>query len=259
MTPATPPNSRHKKASQPESLLETPQRKVESDGSMGLVTPGTIRVKERLIAPTRPTMMSSPSAALKSPEHTPLNLVSKRGIEFENESLKPISRVLFASELEKGDLRDKKLLPPKRTTGLSFYEDDELFSPKKHAKQVPGTPSDRVVTFELASKWHNESGNNHHSAEDSGGEDKERAGSIVKESSIGNPFLSTTVADKETRELRKKKMLEEEPDITDTVTYVNKSGKVVSKRHISPEEQERFKPVRLFSRELDKEMDKGSE
>ena len=250
MTPATPPNSRHKRPTRSEILPETPERATESDLS-GLVTPGTVRVKDKLLVPTRPMALTSPCPALKTPEYTPhKSKHTKRRIEFDKERLQPVSRVLFGSDFNKSNEQDDNriLLPPKRT-GVAFLDDEQdqfAFSQNKLSKQVPGTPSDKITTFKLASKWFNESGSEIHEEE----EDDEEV--LIYKNSIDtdNPFLSTQVADKQTREMRKKKLLEKDPDLETTITYVDKSGRPVSKRNMTPEEQKRFKPTRLFAKEL---------
>lgn len=266
MTPATPPSSRNKRSARSESLLATPERRTESDES-GLITPGTIHVKDRIQPPTRPTSFASPCQIMKTPEYTPhKNKHTKRRIEFDQEKLQPVSRVLFDSDFQEEVRRNgSTLLPPKRTgmgsRVLDFYEDStgkapieekddgpcsSDFTRNKLPKQIPGTPSDKITTYELASKWHNQSGIGKSAAFDT-----EEEKDIYGQEPIENPFLSNVVADKSLREERKKKLLEEDPDLEDTITYVNKSGKVVSKRYLTQEEKEQLKPTRLFADELD--------
>ncbi|CDO92899.1 unnamed protein product [Kluyveromyces dobzhanskii CBS 2104] len=269
MTPATPPSSRNKRFSKPDSLLATPERTAESDES-GMVTPGTVRAKDRLLPPTRPINLTSPCAALKTPEYTPhKNKHTKRHIEFDQERLQPVSRVLFGSDFQvEGSQNNRTLLPPKRTGVIDFFEGsrndtcEEIYggllpnNKNKLAKQEPGTPSDKITTFELASKWHNESGLGSstldHSDEDSNTEQEPVISN--KDTYNENPFLSNTIADERLRNERKMKMLQENPDLEDTITYVNKSGKIVSKRSLTDDEKQRFKPTRLFAEELDNQQ-----
>lgn len=47
-------------------------------------------------------------------------------------------------------------------------------------------------------------------------------------------------------EMNVKGNVEENPDIEDVITYVNKKGEVVEKRRLTDEEKRRFKPKALF-------------
>lgn len=264
MTPATPPSSRNKRSNKTDLLLATPERAAESDSS-GMVTPGTVRVKDRLQPPTRPMNLTSPCPALKTPEYTPhKNKHTKRRIEFDQEKLQPVSRVLFGSDFQVEETSNNRtLLPPKRTgimesfKGVQSYNINDEYAVNnkfKLAKQEPGTPSDKITTFELARKWHNESGLNTSQSENE--EEnihiEQQPAAVNQHSNLENPFLSNNIADEKLRKERKEKMLLEDPDLEDTITYVNKGGKVVSKRHLTDDEKQRFKPTRLFAEEIDR-------
>lgn len=94
----------------------------------------------------------------------------------------------------------------------------------------------------MAQEWNN---SEHESADDLSDSEE-----IVKGKSLYNPFQSEEVADESIRQQRKQLLLHENPDIEDVITYVNKKGDVVRRRHLSEREKELYKPKRLFAEEL---------
>lgn len=113
--------------------------------------------------------------------------------------------------------------------------------PAKISKQTPGTPSDRIVTFELARDWNNNSSSCFSSDE----EDQE---TCIRQKTLENPFESHCVLDEETRRRRQELLLAHDPSLKDTVVYLDKKGKVTKERHLTPEEQSKFQPKKLAFR-----------
>ncbi|SCV99700.1 LAFE_0B00584g1_1 [Lachancea fermentati] len=284
MTPATPPRSRSRRVK--SSTLEPPKLQLSptTPHRQGIfaapVTPGTVTLKQKSNQFNRPSspLHGSPLKGLKTPEYTPAKLTTKRRLELANEpgNLDSVSRVLFlgnSQELQDAKLSDRKacsdkksinhnlmatppqLLPPVPSNDAFssflerqvFYEDTQSHSSRKVAKQEPGTPSDKIVTFELAKDWNNNSGQCFSS------DDEERGEELIKKATLKNPFASHEVADARTRRLRQKQLVSESPHLRDTVTYLNKSGQVAEERKLSKEDQERFRPKALFTEELERE------
>ncbi|SCU83545.1 LADA_0C12068g1_1 [Lachancea dasiensis] len=117
---------------------------------------------------------------------------------------------------------------------------------RKEARQMPGTPSDKIVTFELAKDWNNNSRSCFSS-------DEEGEEPMVRQKTLANPFDDNSTASEETRRRRQELLIAENPSIGNTIQYVDKNGKLAKERRLSPEEQKRFQPRRLFTKELDKD------
>ncbi|KAM3161290.1 Protein SIC1 [Lachancea thermotolerans] len=116
-------------------------------------------------------------------------------------------------------------------------------------EQAPSTPSDKIVTFDLAKDWNNNSSRCFSS-------DEEPDEISIRGKVLENPFADHIVADEETRRRRQELLLAEEPALQDTVSYIDKKGETSKKRHLNAEEQERFRPRMLFEQHLRK---KGSQ
>lgn len=234
------------------------------------VTPSTTKSFKNapLLAPPNSNMgMTSPFNGLTSPQRSPFpkSSVKRTLFQFEShdngtvreeqEPLGRVNRILFptqqnvdidaAEEEEEGEV----LLPPSRPTSarqlhLSLERDEfDQTHRKKIIKDVPGTPSDKVITFELAKNWNNNSPKNDARSQES--EDEEDI--IINPVRVGkNPFASDELVTQEIRNERKRAMLRGNPDIEDVITYVNKKGEVVEKRRLTDEEKRRFKPKALF-------------
>lgn len=277
MTPSTPPRSRGTRyLAQPSGntsssdLMQgqkTPQKRSQN---LVPVTPSTTKSFKNapLLAPPNSSMgMTSPFNGLTSPQRSPFpkSSVKRTLFQFEShdngtvreeqEPLGRVNRILFptqqnvdidaAEEEEEGEV----LLPPSRPTSarqlhLSLERDEfDQTHRKKIIKDVPGTPSDKVITFELAKNWNNNSPRNDAKSQES--EDEEDI--IINPVRVGkNPFASDELVTQEIRNERKRAMLRENPDIEDVITYVNKKGEVVEKRRLTDEEKRRFKPTALF-------------
>ncbi|EDN59624.1 substrate/subunit inhibitor of cyclin-dependent protein kinase [Saccharomyces cerevisiae YJM789] len=277
MTPSTPPRSRGTRyLAQPSgntsssALMQGQKTPQKPSQNLVPVTPSTTKSFKNapLLAPPNSSMgMTSPFNGLTSPQRSPFPKSSLKRTLFqfeshdngtvreEQEPLGRVNRILFptqqnvdidaAEEEEEGEV----LLPPSRPTSarqlhLSLERDEfDQTHRKKIIKDVPGTPSDKVITFELAKNWNNNSPRNDAKSQES--EDEEDI--IINPVRVGkNPFASDELVTQEIRNERKRAMLRENPDIEDVITYVNKKGEVVEKRRLTDEEKRRFKPKALF-------------
>ncbi|CAD6636977.1 BJ4_G0029980.mRNA.1.CDS.1 [Saccharomyces cerevisiae] len=277
MTPSTPPRSRGTRyLAQPSgntsssALMQGQKTPQKPSQNLVPVTPSTTKSFKNapLLAPPNSNMgMTSPFNGLTSPQRSPFpkSSVKRTLFQFEShdngtvreeqEPLGRVNRILFptqqnvdidaAEEEEEGEV----LLPPSRPTSarqlhLSLERDEfDQTHRKKIIKDVPGTPSDKVITFELAKNWNNNSPKNDARSQES--EDEEDI--IINPVRVGkNPFGSDELVTQEIRNERKRAMLRENPDIEDVITYVNKKGEVVEKRRLTDEEKRRFKPKALF-------------
>ncbi|CAI1574364.1 hypothetical protein SEUBUCD646_0L01440 [Saccharomyces eubayanus] len=273
MTPSTPPRSRGTRyLTQPNANagsngIMQPQRTPQKPSqNLAPVTPSTARPFKNaplLVPPNASMGMTSPFNGLNSPQRSPFpkSSVKRTLFQFEShddeivrEEQKPLGRVnrmLFPTEGVQQDEEEEEevLLPPSRPTSarqlhlsLDRNELDEAYR-KKIIKDVPGTPSDKVITFELAKNWNNYSPQNGTSSQESGDEEEV----IIRSAQVStNPFASEEAATREIRSERKKALLRENPDIEDVITYVNKKGEVVEKRRLTDGEKRRFKPKALF-------------
>ncbi|AJV55583.1 Sic1p [Saccharomyces cerevisiae YJM1342] len=276
MTPSTPPRSKGTRYlaypsdnTSSGALMQAQKTPQKPSQNLVPVTPSTSKSFKNtpLLAPPNSNMgMTSPFNGLTSPQRSPFpkSSVKRTLFQFEShdngtvreeqESLGCVNRILFPTQQDvdtdvaKEEEEEEVLLPPSRPTSakqlrLSLERDEfDQSHRKKVIKDVPGTPSDKVITFELAKNWNNYSFQNTSSQESEGEEDI-----IIKPLQMGkNPFVSDELITQDIRNERKKAMLRENPDIEDVITYVNKKGEVVEKRKSTDEEKRRFKPKALF-------------
>ncbi|CAI4045949.1 cyclin-dependent protein serine/threonine kinase inhibiting protein SIC1 SKDI_12G1300 [Saccharomyces kudriavzevii IFO 1802] len=280
MTPSTPPRSRGTRYltqpntnAGPNGIIQAQRTPQKPSQNLVPVTPSTARPFKNapLLAPPNANMgMSSPFNGLTSPQRSPFPKPSVKRTLFqfeshdngivreEQEQLGRVNRILFPNGHKQQDQDededededecedDEVLLPPSRPTSarqlhLSIGKDEsEQAHNRKIIKDVPGTPSDKVITFELAKNWNNYSPQNGSTSQDE--EDV-----IVRPARVNkNPFLSDEVVTEEIRNERRRALLEENPDIDDVVTYLNKKGEIVEKRRLTNEEKRRLKPKALF-------------
>ncbi|CAI4635932.1 CQI_4a_G0035530.mRNA.1.CDS.1 [Saccharomyces cerevisiae] len=278
MTPSTPPRSRGTRyLAQPSgntsssALMQGQKTPQKPSQNLVPVTPSTTKSFKNapLLAPPNSNMgMTSPFNGLTSPQRSPFpkSSVKRTLFQFEShdngtvreeqEPLGRVNRILFPTQqnvdidaAEEEEEEGEVLLPPSRPTSarqlhLSLERDEfDQTHRKKIIKDVPGTPSDKVITFELAKNWNNNSPKNDARSQES--EDEEDI--IINPVQVGkNPFASDELVTQEIRNERKRAMLRENPDIEDVITYVNKKGEVVEKRRLTDEEKRRFKPKALF-------------
>lgn len=277
MTPATPPRSRERRSSMVnekelphfETGLAPPETPHRTFQGRGPVTPSTTATKSHkdLAAPFLcPPREKSPFKGFQSPEFTPfreLKEQQEQQEQFPPQELQKVSRVLFpksSGDEIREDLSSSKpeLLPPTRPTSrrnrkFSSESPNEYKSESfKQPKQTPGTPSDKLTSFELARKWHNDSDND--DDDDNDGD----SDVLIRRMTPTNPFQSSSSVSEETRNSRKESLLKDNPDIEDVITYLNKDGEVVRRRRLSTVEKESFKPRRLFTKEL-QELESGNE
>ncbi|GAV54775.1 hypothetical protein ZYGR_0AS00980 [Zygosaccharomyces rouxii] len=277
MTPATPPRSRERRSSMVndkelphfETGLAPPETPHRSLPGRGPVTPSTTTTKSHrdLSAPCLfPPRERSPFKGFQSPEFTPfreLKEQEEQDEQFPPQELQKVSRVLFPKSIRDEIGEDPspsklELLPPTRPTSSrsrkfssespNEYENESF----KQAKQVPGTPSDKLTNFELARKWHNDSDHDDDDDDDDGDE------VLIRQAKPTNPFQSSSPVSEETRNTRKELLLKDNPDIENVITYLNKEGEVVRRHRLSNVEKEAFKPRRLFTKEL-QELESGNE
>ncbi|CEP64965.1 cyclin-dependent protein serine/threonine kinase inhibiting protein SIC1 LALA0_S15e01376g [Lachancea lanzarotensis] len=292
MVPATPPRSRNKSEKpvmlEPPrgDLPPMSPHRFHTQPSVP-VTPGSVGAKPSSLPFNRlksPRRRSSPIRGLRTPEYTPIkpSESARKKLDFgENQQeFRNVGRVLFpesssgsSERFQSGFLAPPtkpsslqcapKLLPPdfssimqdpldtsKRAIPEIYADTWEMDQssddfPRKEAKQTPGTPSDKVVTFELAKDWNNNSGSCISS-------DEEAEETMIKSKTLENPFDSGSVPSEETRRRRKEQLIQEYPELGSSIQYVDKRGKVVKERTLSPEEQERFRPRMLFADKQDK-------
>ncbi|SCU91136.1 LANO_0D10858g1_1 [Lachancea nothofagi CBS 11611] len=267
----------------PEMFPMSPQRQPHLTAP---VTPGSVGTKPNMshFNRLRSPLHRSPARGLRTPEYTPMKPSEsvRKKLDFgeETEDLQSVGRVLFPETSDANPQRSQNgflapgpasrllqgapgLLPPSSTSkAFSFiledqvdderpisnvdtidWDSDSLLHARKVAKQTPSTPSDRIVTFELAKDWNNNSQSCFSS-------DEEVEETSITQKSLENPFVDSSVPSEETRRRRKELLIAEHPGIEDTIQYVDKNGKVVKERHLTAEEQQRFRPRKLFAEEL---------
>ncbi|KAL3228448.1 Protein SIC1 [Nakaseomyces bracarensis] len=262
MTPSTPPRSRQRRS---ESVLDTPKGAQQLGAP---VTPSTVQKFKNVPSLQQP--FSTPFNGLKSPERSPFPLGSarrgsvKRSLfpreeeeeeEEQGHEERPVARSLFGAHSLLPAESTKPVQPllqvPKLHIDLTSSlegsaqeeeEEDVEAQIRKYAKNVPGTPSDKVITYEMAQRWNNVS-----SKEGTTISDTEE--DTVKPAALKNPFMDDTVLTKEERRARHQKLLSENPELESSITYVNKHGQVVKQRQLSREDQSRYKPKALFTDE----------
>lgn len=276
MTPTTPPTSRGGRGSrniysfegashERKGQLNEPQTPHRGSQSQVPVTPSTTRAFKQPIpalgAPSLGNQIKSPFRGFNSPEYTPQNQLSKnQTISFEPPGeLQNVSRVLFPAPNEGNSQTAEEpaplsLLPPKRPTATRRSLSSELLheteeyddeTSNKMSKQVPGTPSHKVVTFDMAQEWNNPV----ELAFDSDDDDF-KSETFVSNKELVNPFTSSNPTDEKLIQQRKEALLQENPDIEDVITYVDKKGEVVRRRQLSENEKKLYSPRRLFADEI---------
>ncbi|CCH59848.1 hypothetical protein TBLA_0C00310 [Henningerozyma blattae CBS 6284] len=298
MTPATPPRSRGRRASNIDDehgatfssgiSLETPKRQQQLSNPLTPLTTTAFKAPSSSSSTLLPSSVNKGVKAnsrnsaniCKTPEYTPNN---KESTTRNVSGLNRVSRVLFpmafqteekSYNLESHNVNDSKtdLLPPKRTasrplldvlTSSPIQDGETNFARLKLLKQDPGTPSDRLITQEDLDEWYvKESANMPLDSDDEKDEvyiTKKISNPFesndhihnIKDSTFNNSSSSNNIfQDLETEEDNHAKLLKNNPDIEDTITYVNKKGAVVQQRKLTDLEKQRFKPKRLFSTEL---------
>lgn len=250
MTPATPPRSSQRRRSV-DTSLGTPQ----GGQQLGVpVTPSTVQKFKNNIPVLQQPFSANPFSGLKSPERSPFPVGSarrgsvKRSLFPSSEdevkqSARPVARSLFDSLLpvESSSSQVPRLHIPEENNEET---DEERI--RKQAKNLPGTPGDKVITFEMAKQWNNVSSKEGTTVSDT---EEEEETVTVSSVNLKNPFMDDTVLTREERSARHQKLLSENPELESTVTYVNKHGLVVNKRHLSSKDQARYKPRALFTDE----------
>ncbi|CCD24321.1 cyclin-dependent protein serine/threonine kinase inhibiting protein SIC1 NDAI_0C06620 [Naumovozyma dairenensis CBS 421] len=133
--------------------------------------------------------------------------------------------------------------------------DDRSFI--KSQKTVPGTPSDKIITDEQSRLWNNVSNVFATKEIDDDDDDDDNVDIIAQDKNeIYNPFMDSHVPTMEERAARRAQLLAEDPDIENTITFVNKRDKSQIKKYkLSNHELERFKPRMLFENELYKNQE----
>ncbi|SCV02284.1 LAMI_0G17546g1_1 [Lachancea mirantina] len=279
MTPATPPRSRNRRSARAGT---------NSKGFISPTTPHRLEEFENLLTPATSTRhkpvvlekLRSPIRGLKTPEYTPAKLPSKRRLDAAKgeDGFGSVSRVLFptqnssttpqlTSSTESGTNRDSApqlllaeapALHYSKCTGLEVssvlekqQDTKDVHSTIKISKQTPGTPSDKIVTFEMANDWNNNSGSRFSSDEE--GEEVDHQ---IRKTQLENPFESNDYADRETRSRRQKALLASDPQLKDKITCRDRLGNIVKERRLTKEEQEQFKPKALFTKELERRGNK---
>lgn len=227
----------------------TPHRSLQAGGP---VTPSTTKSYKESAAPLLlPPKDRLSSQCYNSPQFTPFREGGEEQEEIHSGDLQNVSRVLFPRSTKEESQRapsPTELLPPKRASyGRRKYRSESptrlvgASQQHKQPKQVPGTPSHQVTTFELAKKWYN----NTESEEESDDEEV-----LIRQTAPSNPFQSSSTLDHETIMARKQSLLEEAPDVENVIQYLNKKGEVVKRHYLSNAEKEAYKPRRLFASEL---------
>ena len=222
MEPSTPPRSRG-------AMFSTPRKPNNAEP----VTPSTAKAFK-----TAPLLMPPPQqnrTFLKSPAYTPRrDSAKKRSLDTDTH----VSRVLqFPRNGSLGEaIQCKGNLFESLSSATRFNQ--------PLAKQTPGTPSDKVITSDLAEKWVQD----HHASLSDDDDD-----ALITKTAIKNPFVLSDTLTAEDYQNRHDQLLKEQPSLKDTLTFVNKKNQVVQKRYLTPEEQERFKPKRLFAEDLEKQ------
>lgn len=279
MTPSTPPRSRsmmteepihdnfslsqhNPMARKPTMPPATPQKNTGSDVP---VTPSTImHMNNRddhdnnlLFKPGQQSLLAPPPQiakfnGLKSPEFSPMrrlsipnnSLMSKPTTSSLSNNIEKanVSRVLFPTSFQSDDDDEDNFQ-------VEEEDEDRLLPPStpprsKHAKTTPGTPSHKIITTEQAKMWHNESHPSFLSSDDE--DDDENV--IISRKPMANPFMaSSKPLTKEERHERHQKLVRENPDIENVVTYVNKQGEIVKQRTLTNKQRNRFQPRSLFN------------
>lgn len=259
MNPATPPRSRgSRKVNKGHQYVHEEDFKRYGDDipfstpkkALMITTPLTPstskQARQPLVLAPKNWCISS-EKGLKSPECTPhCNVATgKRLLTFNEEILL----------LHKKNDEDEPTTDNEMTVGTSPIGVKNLFEnlssqverESKFNKTVPGTPSHRVITEQMIMEWNEEP----LEVESSDNDDNYNENNIY---SIRppNPFISDkTPSDKEI-EIRKNTLINENPELVNSVTYINRKGDVVRKRILTSREKAKFKPSRLFFDNMEK-------
>ncbi|CCF57729.1 hypothetical protein KAFR_0D00820 [Kazachstania africana CBS 2517] len=264
--PSTPPRSRHNQSSNVVDDTLTFGPSLPSLNRKVTVEPATPQKNTSLTAPVTPSTvqkhqlnsstnsmkngiplllhprnqqqaMFSPFNGLKSPEFVSQRRSSITKTNTDNDKiLQNVSRILFPNKRESDDeesgtedtqtfASQSSLLPPKRT---------------KHHKEVPATPSDKLISFKLAEEWNNNSSK-------TGAADSDSEEEFINKGKLINPFESTKVPSRKLRNKRMQILKKENGRIDKEVTYLNKNGEIVKTKEVS---DSAIKPKMLFEREI---------
>ncbi|CUS22770.1 LAQU0S06e05622g1_1 [Lachancea quebecensis] len=290
MAPATPPRSRNRrgKAVCPSSpqLLTRPVAPVTPGSVSGKRHAGQLQKLRSPLNRSPARGLRTPEYTPAKPTSVGASAQARRKLEFpdDQQELAGVGRVLFPGPSFDTSTLGSRLLSPQAPGRLlrdapallppapaskafaaildeQFFEDDALqereCSPTPRGwetpsrptadplEQAPSTPSDKIVTFDLARDWNNNSSRCFSS-------DEEPDETSIQGKILENPFDDHIFVDEETRRRRQELLLAEDPTLQDTVTYVDKKGEASRKRHLSSEEQERFRPRMLFEQHLRK-------
>ncbi|EDO18837.1 hypothetical protein Kpol_1023p6 [Vanderwaltozyma polyspora DSM 70294] len=265
LNPATPPRSRGVSKMSTEMIYEDSYIETSSEDisfstprkpsqMAAPVTPSTTKQFKHVPLLAPPSITKNSNKGLKSPAYTPnrrSSITTKRSLplvelpEVDSKTLRShqSNNLIFNDHNNVFLSNNRKNLFNK----LAVEEDEQFEREVKSMKTVPGTPSHKITTFEMARQWHDE-----RYLEDQSDDDNEIL--ISKNSSV-NPFFSDSIPTQEELYSRKQTLISENPDIENSITYLNKKGEVIEKRMLTPEEKDRFKPKRLFAEELDKLRD----
>lgn len=215
MTPSTPPRSTAMDTDTPR--IHIPQ------------TPSTIQ-KRPLLAPPKLAINNN----LKSPEYSPLRRNSIHTTPFaahsgltrtdddfssfidnDNDKRDPkqnVARCLFPMSEQQLDDNDKNLLPQQVVT--------------KKSRTEPGTPSDKLITEDRLGSWLQED------QEHPNDWDTDDETDIVPVQ-LDNPFAARKDERALTQQERKQRhqdLIRDNPDIVDTITYIDKRGHTIKRR-----------------------------
>ena len=203
---------------------------------------------------------------LRSPEFSPvrrLSIIPSGGDDDDDDDNGGNGMGVGNTNIEKGNV-SRVLFP----TDLSSEDDyDGIVGPStppsKIVKNSPGTPSHQIITSKQAKEWNNGSyplfnDNHERSAKNRNNNfdsDDENDG-FIHEVELENPFMSSSSStsrplSKKERLERHHQLIEENPDIENVITYVNKHGEVTKRRALTSMEKQKFKPKVLIFKEND--------
>ncbi|CCE66173.1 hypothetical protein TPHA_0P00150 [Tetrapisispora phaffii CBS 4417] len=114
---------------------------------------------------------------------------------------------------------------------------------QKLHKTCPGTPSHKIIADHNIEDY--VQAPRPDDADDDDFED-------VVQAPLANPFANESTLTKEDYRRRHEQLLTDHPELQSTITYCNKDGDVVKQKTLTQEEQDRFKPKKLFADQLDK-------
>ncbi|CCC72002.1 hypothetical protein NCAS_0J00220 [Naumovozyma castellii] len=276
-----------------DNILQTPNK----NSSLSIrppVTPSTVQKfkNQPFLQPPNAALNRRGNTGLKSPEISPFIRRSSIGLNLTNDNsrlvksannLQAVSKVLFPTSASPSTSPDNlELLPPNTSASFSSFtfSQDRSTSPtpktkrtnhdifdsqfqinyeqqqqplqsQKIQKIVPGTPSDKIITTPQDPSEREQMDTD----VDSELEDENII--IKNDVSSYNPFMDSKVPTREERLQRRQKLISENPDIEDTITYINKRDKTkVTKIKLDKEQRESYKPRMLFEDEIYNDQDK---